>query len=407
MLKALLPIALFLAGAPTRADLIAVESGYAMRVIFSTHGHRMSDGSAPPGNFDGLTWIPRGPGPLDGWLFVNHELPLTDSPSGGVSRLTLAAGTVASASAWATGLNRPCSSHASPWGTVLVGEEDDTAADGRWGHVVELRPGAPGAVRRPALGRMRHENCVPDPRTGVLYTTDDARPTDGKGALYRFIPTRPGDLSAGRLEAWKAHDGATGLSSSGGWVGIADPAKAQEEARTKRATLYDRPEDLVWNPVDRRLYIAMTGDDKHPDPARRLGAIYRLDPDRAVMERWLASDGAVMAMPDNLEVDGTGRLLVAEDQEDSLVKRFGPNELIAIGPDRAMTVVLRGDDPYGEVTGVLSMPDGNGFWVVWQHGRDPYSLKAAGAPYSELYEVRTSATSAALPPAAESRPARR
>jgi len=48
-----------------------------------------------------------------------------------------------------------------------------------------------------ALGRFCHEAVELDPRTGILYLTEDV----GDGLLYRFIPEVKEDLSAGKLQA--------------------------------------------------------------------------------------------------------------------------------------------------------------------------------------------------------------
>ncbi len=44
-----------------------------------------------------------------------------------------------------------------------------------------------------ALGRFSHEAVCVDPRTSIVYLTEDATPS----GLYRFVPERKGDLRAG------------------------------------------------------------------------------------------------------------------------------------------------------------------------------------------------------------------
>ena len=63
------------------------------------------------------------------------------------------------------------------------------------------------------MGRFKHEAAAVDPVRGHVYLTEDS----STGCLYRFLPTRPGDLSAGTLEV---------LTESGGtlsWVAVPNP----------------------------------------------------------------------------------------------------------------------------------------------------------------------------------------
>lgn len=43
------------------------------------------------------------------------------------------------------------------------------------------------------MGRFNHEAIAVDPRTGIIYETEDQRDS----LIYRFVPTQPGQLSAG------------------------------------------------------------------------------------------------------------------------------------------------------------------------------------------------------------------
>jgi len=52
------------------------------------------------------------------------------------------------------------------------------------------------AVPLKAMGRFVHEAIAVDPRTGIVYETEDR----GTSGFYRFIPDSEGDLTAGRLQ---------------------------------------------------------------------------------------------------------------------------------------------------------------------------------------------------------------
>ena len=51
-----------------------------------------------------------------------------------------------------------------------------------------------------AMGRFNHEAIAVDPRTGIVYQTED----NVNGCFYRFIPAVPGELAqGGELQALK------------------------------------------------------------------------------------------------------------------------------------------------------------------------------------------------------------
>jgi uncharacterized protein len=60
---------------------------------------------------------------------------------------------------------------------------------------------ADGGLQKPvplkALGRYRHEAVAFDPRSGILYLTENRN----DGLLYRFVPAEPRNFHAGRLQA--------------------------------------------------------------------------------------------------------------------------------------------------------------------------------------------------------------
>ncbi|MFK5073600.1 alkaline phosphatase PhoX, partial [Klebsiella pneumoniae] len=54
------------------------------------------------------------------------------------------------------------------------------------------------AVPMRAMGRFNHEAAAVDPRTGIVYLTEDR----DDSLFYRFLPASPGQLArGGRLQA--------------------------------------------------------------------------------------------------------------------------------------------------------------------------------------------------------------
>ena len=82
--------------------------------------------------------------------------------------------------------------------------------------VPAARRGLAGRCRH--LGRFNHEAAAVDPRTGVVYLTEDRQ--DG---FYRFVPDTPGDLSSGTLQMLAIADvPITYTADTGSFWGVTD-----------------------------------------------------------------------------------------------------------------------------------------------------------------------------------------
>jgi hypothetical protein len=256
------------------------------------------------------------------------------------------------------------------------------------GHVLEVSITEPEVYwRREALGRFSHEGVIEDPVTGDIYMTDDSY----YGVFFKFVPVERGDLSAGELYALR--------EPTRDWVLVTDMVHTEQQALALGATYHPRPEDLVYNPVDDAIYISVTGNYNNPD--QRLGYILRFDPRVNYMEHWLECDGDVLANPDNLEVDSYGNLLVHEDQYPGNVAAYGPNELLLVRPDLEIMPVLRGLDPYGEVTGMDWGDSEWRFFINWMSGANGSELLQIDCPAG--WNRPVGVEPAPLPPVAELR----
>jgi len=252
------------------AGLLDLPSGFTYRII-SRAGDRMDDGLVVPDRADGM-----GSFPLDNdrtILVRNHELQARHGSTGPFREAARASvptfdrgedgqplpggtttlvynqrsGRVESQHLSLVGTIRNCAGGVTPWGSWLTCEEDVSRAgrggiahDHGWVFEVPARhSGVAEPVPLKAMGRFNHEAAAVDPRTGIVYLTEDR----DDGLFYRFIPNLPGQLvRGGRLQAL-AFAGADGGRDSRNWSGIDLPAGEWRAARWIDLDNVEAPED--------------------------------------------------------------------------------------------------------------------------------------------------------------------
>jgi uncharacterized protein len=402
------------------AGLFDLPQGFSYTVV-SQAGRPMSDGLVTPHKMDGMACFGLGGSRVA--LVRNHELKSTDTDLGAFGKGAALAGKTNRAliydhspegvpfvggtttviydlaarrveaeymSLLGTAVN--CAGGPTPRATWLSCEETlqargpEAGKDHGW--VFEV-PIASRTLVEPhpivGMGRFRHEATATDPRTGIVYLTEDMG--DGFGLFYRYLPKDPARLLAGgRLQALGFRDGAEadarnwdsrwwrqGDTRPVVWVDLDGVDNPYEDLRYRGhsagAAWFARGEGIFFDKGE--LYFTCTSGGPG-----RLGQIMRYRPSPAEgrpgekaapgrIQLFLEpTDKTVMQMCDNIAVAPWGHLFVCED------KAGGVNYLRAVSPGGKVYTVGRnpkagaGDAGINaELAGVCFSPDGSTMFV--------------------------------------------
>ena len=349
------------------AGIFDLPAGFTYRII-SRPGEVMSDGLLTPDRPDGMAAFPGSRGRVI--LVRNHELMPGDAgpfgPDGalaagvpedkiydrGDGTLICPGGTTTllvneeslevekSFLSLAGALNN-CSGGPTPWGSWISSEEMVVNAGSSiyqkdHGYNFEVPAAEDTGLANPiplkAMGRFRHEAVGVDPRTSIVYQTEDLE----DGLIYRFIPDYPGELhKGGRLQAlaikgrksfdtrnWEENFFPLQKPLKVEWVELDQVEAPGDDLRfrgfQKGAAVFARGEGMWFK--DGECYFACTsGGRKH------LGQIFRYTPSPyegtpgeetqpGTLELFLEPNDSELAQwGDNLTVSPWGDLVVCED----------------------------------------------------------------------------------------------
>jgi secreted PhoX family phosphatase len=395
---------------PDPDGIIDLPEGFSYRIL-AKQGQPMSDGFITPGLPDGMAAFPAANGKLV--LVCNHELdanprargPFKDNSRlpddfhpadcydpgkngknpflGGTSNLVFdpTTGETVTHFLSLTGTDRNCAGGAMPWGSWITCEEpgDLTSKRGlKHGWCFEVKATADPGIQKPlplkALGRFRHEAVALDPRTGILYLTEDRN----DGLLYRFIPEKKGNLTRGKLEALVVDDHPSAdlrnyepsskwplvsRKLAVRWIPLADTHAPLDDLRQRGfndgAARFARGEGIHY--VDGSFFICCTDGG----PSRR-GQIFRLDPspDEAAsdhLELFLQPEKSdLLTNGDNLCPAPWGGIVVCEDLIDP---SFSPAAHVRCVTLEGKIHTLARNRHDGEFAGGCFSPDGKWFFV--------------------------------------------
>ena len=296
----------------------------------------------------------------------------------------------------------------------------------RFGWPVEFDPYDPTSPvkKRTALGRNKHEGHTSVVAAGgqvVVYSGDDER----FDYAYKFVTTgtfNPDDRAAnldlldeGTLYVARFNDdgtgewmplvwGESGLTAEAGFASQAEILiNTRGAADILGATKMDRPEDMETNPVNGKVYLALTNntrratdenpetDAANPREANAWGHVIEItegeDDAASTSFAWdifiLAGDPedestyyagfpkemvSGFACPDNLAFDLQGNLWISTDgQPGTLEVNDGLFVVPTEGPERGYVKQFFAAVTGAEVTGPMFTPDNTALFVAIQH----------------------------------------
>ncbi|MBT5186336.1 MAG: DUF839 domain-containing protein [Kordiimonadaceae bacterium] len=413
---------------PDPDNIFDLPEGFSYKII-SAQGDKMDDGYLVPDMADGMGCFP-----LEGShvaLIRNHEISYgsRDKPMSTMQKPLmpfaydhsdenepLPGGTTTIIYDTATGKRvkeylsllgtlTNCAGGTTPWGSWLSCEENVARAgeggqkDHGWVFEVPVKQDKlTNILPLKEMGRFNHEAAAVDPKTGIVYLTED-RPNS---LFYRFIPNQYGELSkGGKLQALAIQGQTAGFDTRNwdginfkqgswlqvSWIDLDEIDSPNDDLRVRGhnngAAIFARGEGIFWG--DNELYFCCTSGGE-----KNIGQIMRYKPsikegtaeenaDGVVSSElqlfFESEDKSTFSFGDNLTVAPNGHLLICEDNYDDT-----SDYIRGITPEGGLYTFAKLNIE-SEPAGVCFSPDGGTLFVNIQ---SPTKTLAITGPWDKF-----------------------
>ncbi len=351
--------------------------------------HEIEDGHKTNGPFETQTLIDR-LDPKDTYDY-GHGRP----SRGGTTSLVYNTQTQELEQHWLSlaGTERNCAGGITPRNSWITCEETSATKGYRFeqdhGYAFEVPATTSPKLADPkpikAMGRFMREACCTDPKTGIVYMTEDRH----DGILYRYVPNNPDDLhQGGKLQAlridhtpsmdtrnWDEQRISAGEPTLIRWIDMDDVQSPKDDLRYRGfsagAARFARAEGMWWG-NDSAYFAATTGGKTYS------GQLWRLSPSENGYEDTIElfiepNDPSVLERPDNITFSPWGDIVVCEDENK-------PPHLVGVTMDGRLYRIAKNAASNTEFAGAVFSADGSTLFVNMQN---PGSTIAITGPWKK------------------------